>query len=191
MLNPGRHKGARRMQHWVALLRGVNVGGHNLLPMADLRELCSGLGWTGVQTYIASGNVLFVAEGAAEDLAATLQQMIAARMACEVPVIVLPATALRAAVADCPFEPQAGKHVHGFICWSDPVVDPDALGRLRAASEILIVTGRWVWLYAPDGIGPSKLAAKLDKVITGTQMTGRNLNTLRKLVEMLDDGRPG
>ena len=174
------------MQHWVALLRGINVGGNNLVPMANLRTLCAALGWADVRSYIASGNLVFRAEGQAEGLAATLRQAIAARMGCDVPIIALPGAAVRAALADCPFDPAAGKQVHGFILWSDPVIDRDALARFRAASEHLVVQGRVAWLHAPDGIGQSKLAEKFDKVVTGTQMTARNLNTWHKLVEMLD-----
>lgn len=173
-------------QHWVALLRGINVGGNNLIPMADLRTLCAGLGWAGVRTYIASGNLVFRAEGDADGLALVLRQSIAAQMGCDVPIIVLPGGVVRAALADCPFDPAAGKMVHGFVLWADPVIDRDALERLRVPSEQLVVLGRVAWLYAPDGIGRSKLAEKFEKVVTGTQMTGRNLNTWHKLVEMLD-----
>ena len=175
------------MDQWVALLRGINVGGNNLVPMPALRSVCAGLGWDGVQSYIASGNLVFRAVGQADDLASKLRQTIAAQMGCDVPVIVLPGAAVRAALTDCPFVPAAGKHVHAFFLWADPVVDQEAQERFRAPSEQLAVQGRVAWLHAPDGIGTSKLAEKFDKVVTGTQMTGRNLNTVRKLVEMLDE----
>lgn len=174
------------MRQWVALLRGINVGGNNLLPMAALRRLGSGLGWQDLRTYIASGNLVFRAGGEAAGLAHDLRRAIAAQIGGDVPVIVLPAAALRAALRACPFDPEAGKRVHGFFLWSDPVLDSAALERLRAPSERLTVQDRVAWLYAPEGIGRSKLAEKFDKVVTGTQMTARNLNTLHKLVEMLD-----
>ncbi len=66
------------------------------------------------------------------------------------------------------------------------MLDSAALERLRAPSECLTVQDRVAWLYTPEGIGRSKLAEKVDKVVTGTQMTARNLNTLHQLVEMLD-----
>ena len=176
------------MDQWVALLRGINLGGHQMVPMAELRALCAGLGWSGVQSYIASGNLVFRANGEAEGLALILRQAIAAQMGCDVPIIVLPGEAVRAALADCPFDPDAGKQVHGFVLWTDPVVDHAALERFRAPTERLIVQGRVAWLYAPEGIGRSKLVEKFEKVVTGTQMTARNLNTWHKLVEMLDAG---
>ncbi len=179
------------MQHWVALLRGINVGGNTLVPMVALRGLCAGLGWTGVQSYIASGNLVFRAEGQADALALVLRQAIVAQMGCDVPIIVRPGAAIRAALARCPFDPVAGKQVHGFVLWADPVVDTVALERLRAPTEQLVVQGHVAWLYAPDGVGHSKLAEKFEQVVTGTQMTGRNLNTWRKLVEMLDEAGAG
>ena len=179
------------MQHWVALLRGINVGGHNKVPMTELRQLCAGLGWAGVQIYIASGNLVFAAVGTADVLAANLRRAIAAAMGVDVAILVLPEADVRAALTQCPFDPEAGSHVHGFFLWAEPWVDQVALAQFRAPSETLIVRGRVAWLHAPDGIGRSKLAEKFDKVVTGTQMTGRNLNTLRKLVEMLDAGSAG
>ena len=175
------------MHHWVALLRGINVGGNNLVPMADLRRLCAGLGWLDVRSHIASGNLVFRAAGGAQGLASELRQAIAARMGCDVPVLILPGAVLQAALAGCPFDPVEGKQVHGFFLWADPVVNQVALEAYRAPSEQLAVIGRVAWLHAPEGIGRSKLAEKFDKVVTGTQMTARNLNTLRRLVEMLDE----
>lgn len=174
------------MDHWVALLRGINVGGNNLVPMADLRRLCADLGWTGVQTYIASGNLVFAAEGTAAGLALDLRQAMAAPMGVDVALIVLPGVMVRAALDNCPYDPATGKQVHAFFLWADPVVDWAAYEALRLPHEALAVHGRIAYLHAPDGIGQSKLAEKLAKVVTGTEMTGRNLNTLRKLVEMLD-----
>lgn len=174
------------MDHWVALLRGINVGGNNLVPMADLRVLCAGLGWTGVQTYIASGNLVFAAEGTADELTGVLRRAIAAQMAVDAALIVLPAVAVRAALAACPFDPKEGKQVHGFFLWADPAVDWAVYEILRLPNEEVVVRGRVAWLHAPDGIGRSKLAEKFHKVVTGTDMTARNLNTIRKLVEMLD-----
>ena len=179
------------MQHWVALLRGINVGGHNKVPMADLRQLCAGLGWAGVQTYVASGNLVFAATGTAQGLADTLCRAMAAQMGVDVALIVLPGAAIRAALDACPYDPQAGSHVHIFFLWVDPALDWAVYEALRRPDEALSVQGRIAFLFAPDGIGRSKLAQKLHQVVTGTAMTARNLNTLRKLVEMLDAGSAG
>lgn len=174
------------MHHWVALLRGVNLGGHKMVPMADLRALCAGLGWGGVQSYIASGNLVFAAAGTGEALARRLELALAAQMGVQVAVLVLAKAGLQAALAACPFDPLQGSHVHGFFLWADPVVRWPVFDALRLPNEALVVQGRVAWLHAPGGIGRSRLAENLHQVVTGTQMTARNLNTLRKLVEMLD-----
>ncbi len=176
---------------FVALLRGVNVGGGNKVPMAELRALATALGWSGVASYIASGNLVFRAEGAAGDLAEALRAAMAERMGVSVPVLVLPGQAVRAALARCPWRPEAGARVHVVFLFADPVVDRTAYEALRAADEELVVEGRLAWLHAPRGIGRSVLADRLHRVLTGTEMTARNLNTLRRLVEMLDAGRGG
>lgn len=174
------------MQDWVALLKGVNVGGNNRVPMADLRAIAAELGWGAPQTYIASGNLLFRAGGAANDLGAALRGALAARLGVDVAVFLRTGEALRADLAACPWPEAPGKAVHMFWCWSVPVVDAGLLAALRAPSETLLADGDRLWLHAPDGIGRSKLAEKLHKVVTGTDMTARNLNSLRALVEMLD-----
>jgi len=168
----------------VALLRGVNVGGANRVPMAGLRALADGLGWGRVETLIASGNLVFDAEGAEEALAERLRGAMAAEMGVDVPVIVLAGEDLAARVAGCPFDPERGKDVHGFLLFGEARLDEGELARWKAPGEALVMAGRTVWLHAPEGIGRSKLAARIEKVVVGAAMTGRNLNTLRTLVEM-------
>lgn len=173
------------MAKWVAFLRGINVGGHRKVPMADLRRIVIGhASGTDVRTYIASGNVMFEAEGTANGLGAALQAGIAEVFGFDVPVLVLGEKAMRDVLDGCPFPRDAGKTVHAFLCCETPRVDMEAVDALRVASEQLTIVGKTVWLYAPDGIGRSKLAAKLD---LGVEVTSRNLNTITKMVAMLDD----
>lgn len=178
-----------RLDRWVALLRGVNVGGANKVPMAGLRALAAGFGWTGVRSYIASGNLVFAAP-AGGDHAARLRAAMMRAFAIDIPVFLLTAAEFRSALAACPFRPERGKDVHGFFFTGPPVCDKTLYDRLRLPSETLTIQGGVAWLHAPEGIGRSKLAEKLGKVLSGAEMTGRNLNTLRALAEMLDaDGR--
>jgi uncharacterized protein (DUF1697 family) len=170
------------MGRWVALLRAVNVGGANKVPMAALRALAGGLGWERVETVGASGNMVFDAEG--EGLAERLRAAMREGMGVEVPVLVLAGDDLAARVAGCPFDPVRGKDVHGFLLFGDARLDEAELARWKAPSEALVMEGRTVWLHAPEGIGRSKLAEKLHRVVVGADMTARNLNTLRTLVGM-------
>jgi uncharacterized protein (DUF1697 family) len=177
------------MTRWVALLRGMNIGG-NRLPVADLRAAAESIGANAVRSYLASGNLVFDAEGEARDLATALEGALAAR-GLRTPALVLPGPAFAALVAACPFEPEEGRHVHAFLLWSDPQMDEASLATLRAPTEALVVEGRVAWLHAPEGIGRSRLVEKLHTVLRGTAMTARNLNTLRALAEMVDAGAPG
>lgn len=168
----------------VALLRGMNIGG-NRLSVASLRSAAEGIGWRDVRSYLASGNLVAEVDSDAtpEALARELAGALAG-LGLDVPVMVLTADEVIAALDDCPFEPVRGKDVHAYFLWSDPVVDSDAMNAYCAESETLEVRGRVAWLHAPEGIGRSRLAEKLHKVVTGTDMTARNLNTVRALVDM-------
>ncbi|WP_291839685.1 DUF1697 domain-containing protein [Limimaricola sp.] len=177
------------MQHWVALLRGVNVGGANMVPMAKLREVAAGLGWQGVRSHLASGNLVFAAAGEAEGLARALEGALTQALGVSAAVLVIAAPDWAAMLAECPFAPDAGKAVHGFFCWQTPLLDEGLLATLIAPSETVQVRGKVIWLHAPEGVGRSKLAAKMGAVAGKVQMTARNLNTIRALAEMLDEAR--
>ncbi len=177
------------MQAYVALLRGINVGGKNKVPMAELKALAGSLGWQYAKTYIASGNMTFAAE--AGDFATTLQTAMNKEFGLDIPTLVYDRGTFNSLAGSCPFEPDEGKHVHGFFCFSKPTIDEDALAQFKSDSETLTCKGDIVWLHAPDGIGRSKLAEKMHKVFTGTDTTARNLNTIRKLQEMLDQTAGG
>lgn len=169
----------------VALLRGINVGGANALPMAELKALCARLGWHDVQSYVASGNLVFDAEGTPEALSERLEQALRETHGLEVPVLVLDGETLRAAHAGCPFVPDDPRQVH--LCFLYAAPDPDlALYEQRKAEGDGLEIGEGVaWLHTPGGFGRSKLAAELERLL-GTQLTARNLRSVARLVEMLD-----
>ncbi len=174
----------------VALLRAVNVGGLTL-KMDRLRAVAAGLGWQGVRTHIASGNLLFRAPGADAALSAALEAALLAEVGARVPCLVLTAPALAARVASCPFTPTEGKLVHGLLLFGPITIDEDRLAALRASSEQLVAGPGVVWLHAPEGFGRSKLAERLEQVVRGAPFTARNLNTLRALVGLVGGGVEG
>ena len=171
---------------YVALLRGVNVGGGNKVPMAALRAACADLGWKNVRTYIASGNLIFDSDGDRPALARDLQGLMREKMGVDVPVLVLSGEELRRVLSGCPFEVQDGKHLHCAFHWLDASLDQDLYESLKIPSEAIKVDGKIAWIHTPEGFGRSKLAEKLGKVLSQREYTARNLNTVRKLVEMLD-----
>lgn len=183
------------MARFVALLRGVNVGRGNRLPMADWRALMEGLGWTGVSTLLNSGNAVFTAEPAATDvLAASLKQALSQRMDLDVPVFVRTATAWQQAIADVEQHPllatlDESEHSKLLLTFTEPNAAFGSLSDLadRVTGPEAFWLGREVaCLYCPHGISKSVAAEAL---LSRKQplLTTRNLRTARKLQHVLDD----
>lgn len=174
------------MPKYAAFLRGINVGGNCKIPMADLRRLCVGItSDPTVRSYIASGNLVFSSTLPPQTLADQITAGIKDSFGFDVPVVVIPAPEMRAIIAACPFANEAGNTVHGFFCVDDPTIDQGKIVTLKSPTEQIAVIGRTVWLFAPDGVGRSKLAAKMETCVGPA--TARNLNTLTTIVEMLGD----
>ncbi|WP_329414807.1 DUF1697 domain-containing protein [Streptomyces sp. NBC_00704] len=175
---------------YAALLRGINVGGSRKVPMADLRALMEGLGHGEVRTHLQSGQAVFAgAHGDEESLAADLTAAIAERFGFDVGVIVRDHAYLKAVADACPF-PAAeltAKQLHVTYC-SAPVDEERYAGIDRAAHlpEEFRLGDRALYLYAPEGLGRSRLAEQLarPRVTKGLITTTRNWNTVVKLVEM-------
>ncbi|KPH99261.1 protein of unknown function DUF1697 [Actinobacteria bacterium OK074] len=183
------------MTTYAALLRGINVGGNKKVPMAELRSLLQGLGYTGTATYLQSGNAVFTAEtGDEESLAAEISRAIEKHFGFDVDVLVRDHAYLRAVREACPF-PAAeleAKQLH-VTYFSKPVTEERFTGLDRAAfaPEDFRLGDRVLYLYAPDGLGRSKLAETLSRprLLKGLIATTRNWNTVVKLVE-LTEGEP-
>lgn len=168
----------------VALLRGVNVGGHRPVPMADLRALAESLGYTRVSTYIQSGNLVCDAP----DGGAALPVAIERRFGFAVDVAVRNAEAWRAIAAGCPFPEAAAArpkflHVAMGVDACEAAV-ADAL-RSRGGREPVAVADGALWIDYLDGVGKSKLTpAVLDRA-AGTPLTARNWSTVQALLAMV------
>ena len=170
----------------VALLRGINVGGRNSLPMRDLQDILSSLGCDKVRTYIQSGNAVFSATAEPSALARQLSAAIEQRFGFAPQVLVMTAERLAAIAAANPFPHAAGEpsklHV-AFLTGAAADADLDALEAIRVPSERFSLTEDALYLHAPDGIGRSRLAAKMDRCL-GVATTGRNWKTVAKLLEL-------
>ncbi|MEU0672854.1 DUF1697 domain-containing protein [Streptomyces sp. NPDC006172] len=175
---------------YAALLRGINVGGTRKVPMADLRALMEDLGHDGVRTYLQSGQAVFSsAHGDEDGLAADLARAVEERFGFAVDVIVRDHAYLKAVAEACPFpaaELQA-KQLH-VTYFSAPVaperfdaVDPEAF-----LPEEFRLGDRALYLYAPEGLGRSKLAQQLSRprLTKGIVATTRNWNTVVELVKL-------
>jgi uncharacterized protein (DUF1697 family) len=177
---------------FVALLRGVNVGGHRL-PMAELRALVEGMGHTRVRTYVQSGNLVFEGTGTPDRLAAELAAALADHCDFEVPVIVRSAEGLARTVAANPFldeglDPNAEpKLFHVTFLGGAP--DAGAVAALEEATERYRPdTFRWrgtdVYLHIPGGYGETKLTNALFEKKLGVPATTRNWRSVTTLASM-------
>lgn len=182
----------------IALLRGINVGGHNKVSMPDLRQVFESLGHTEVATYIQSGNVVFTPGGTGArpgdaGLAATLELAIAAATGVSPKVVVLTAGELEQVVSDNPFpDPANPRLLHAVFYATGTGPDPDAIAGAvrkvagRGSRDEAEVRGRTLYLHTPDGFGRSELANLLLARARGAAAAGtaRNWATVTKLVSL-------
>jgi uncharacterized protein (DUF1697 family) len=175
---------------YAALLRGINVGGKKKLPMAELRQLMDGLGYDGVRTHLQSGQAVFATDHGDEDsLAAELAQAVEKHFGFTVDVIVRDHAYLAAIADACPF-PAAdleAKQLH--VTYFSAPVDAERfaeIDRQACLPEEFRLGDRALYLYAPEGLGRSKLAENLarPRINKGLIATTRNWNTVVKLVEL-------
>lgn len=178
------------MSTYIALLRGINVGGNNLLPMKALVAILEDLGCENVRTYIQSGNAVFdVKSGLTKGFADRFGEAVRTGHGFKPSILLLQAVELENAIKGNPFPTADGKALHCYFLASTPK-KPDlaSLNQLKAASEAFVLKERVFYLYTPDGLGRSKLAVKVERAL-GVAATARNWNTVSKLAEMADETR--
>ncbi|WP_017589759.1 DUF1697 domain-containing protein [Nocardiopsis ganjiahuensis] len=175
------------MTRHIVLLRGVNVGGHRKLPMAELRAALSELGHTDVATYIQSGNaVLTSEEGDPEAVGALVRGAVRDRFGFDVPVMVRTLDQLRAVVAANPL-PVADPSVFTVLFCSEPV-DTAALSAIDPAThpgERIAVTPTEVFTHHERGVRGAKLPAVVGRHCPG-EVTARNWRTVLRLLELAE-----
>ena len=178
------------MALWIGLFRGINVGGNNKLPMKDLAALLTAEGLEGVRTYIASGNILFRSDLGVEALDAKIGDAIEGKFGFRPPLFLVTLQHLDKLLAENPYRDREaqGKGQHIFFLKAPArSADLDALGALKDNGEDFTLTDEAFFLYAPEGIGRSKLAEKIGRYVKA-DMTARNLNTVEALRDMARDG---
>src|SRR4051794_20188698 len=171
------------MSKMVAMLRGVNVGGHNKIKMTELKSLCESLGFTEVQTYIQSGNVVFeTKERGDEKLSKKIGTAIDKKFGFCPEVIVRSAEEMREIVKGNPFakrkDVESNKLLVFFLARDPGQPARDAIAKIEAKEE-LKPKGSEIYIYFPDGQGQSKLKFGLvEKALGKIAWTGRNWNTV-------------
>lgn len=177
------------MAIYIALLRGINVGGKNKIKMLDLKKMLEQLELHQVQTYIQSGNVLFASEET--DVAALRQRIedgINHHFEISTPVILRTAAEWKAILRECPYQPstsEEGKRVQITL-----LVNPaeskvhEILSSGASEEDEFIVSGREIYFLFRQPVNASRLADNVQKL--GKEVTSRNWNTIKKLDVLID-----
>lgn len=175
------------MNTYIALFRGINVGGKHILPMKELTSILEETGCKDVRTYIQSGNIVFWNDKKQRsELTREIGSCILERFGFEPKVLILEPTELQDAVDNNPYKVGEGKSLHFYFLDSPPEQpDLERLNSLKAPAEKFTLNKKVFYLYAPDGIGRSKLAANVEQAI-GVTATARNWNTVNTLLAMID-----
>jgi uncharacterized protein (DUF1697 family) len=174
----------------IAMLRGVNVGGHKKISMDGLREICHSLKLRNPQTYIQSGNVVFgTTERDLTRIARRIEDAIENSLSFRPHVILRTASEMREVIARNPFTGRSGldpaKLNVSFLADNPSADVRDRLLSLKVGPEELKIEGRELYIYFPDGMGRSKLPPVLDRTLK-TPTTVRNWNTVGKLLAMAE-----
>lgn len=175
------------MTAWIALLRGINVGGHRKVPMAEFKAMADELGLRNAATYVQSGNLIFnsPAESRA-DIEALIARGISGRFGFEADVIARNLAEWEAVIAANPFPEAALKPKTLHAVFLGTPTDSDAAERLAALprdDEEFKIAGDTLYLLTPSGIGRSKFAAAAGRHV-GVPATARNWNSVLKIADL-------
>jgi uncharacterized protein (DUF1697 family) len=178
------------MTPYVALLRGVNIGGHNRVAMEDLRRLLARLGLEDARSLLQSGNLVFRSEGrTAAQLERQLEAEARRSLSLEVDFFVRVAREWAGLVDGNPFPEAAERHPsHLVVLFMKRAPEPGKVVALRATitgPEMLRARGREAYVVYPDDIGHSRLTTTFVEKRLGSRVTGRNWNTVLKLRALL------
>jgi uncharacterized protein (DUF1697 family) len=171
---------------YIALLRGINVGGHRKVPMPELRELLTKIGFSDVKTYIQSGNVIFkVAETNVQKIENSLQNLIIDNFGFEVSVIVRTKQQLQKIFDDCPF-PEAKKVSSYFAILSHLPQEnlvQKAYEKVYEKEEYKIIND-CIYFYSDKGYGNAKFSLNYFERKLNVNATARNYKTMLKLLSL-------
>ncbi len=180
------------MSRYVALIRGINVGGRNKLPMNDLRLALAALGHTNVETYLQSGNALFTApEADPTSMAQEIEGHLESQLALDVKVLIRSPADLAEVVAHNPLLEARAEPAKLHVAFLSGPPDPKRLAELDPSSfapDTFRAGRQEIYLWYPNGSGRTKLTGTLLERRLGLTATARNWNTVVKLLERSSAG---
>lgn len=175
----------------ILLLRGINVGGNNMIGMAPLRAALETAGFTGVKTYLQSGNAVVTASTASPaKVAREVETLIEKEFGLSIKVVVRSRRQIEAIVANDPFPGIADVPKWYFVNFCDPAPDPAKLAHLDPAAfepERFALDGDTLYVWHPGGLQGSPLEKAIAKAKLGVTVTARNWNTVNKLLELAEE----
>ena len=176
-----------RVRH-VSLLRGINVGGHHLIPMARLRAIYESIGCEDVATYLQSGNVVFRRTRAPGAVAAEVEAAVTAEFGHRIRILTRTHAEMKRIVDADPF-PHAEPARRLVLFLEKPLTAPLAkeLAHVTSGRDEAVLIGQEFHLHCPDGIGNTKLVGLLSDRRLGVAATGRNWRTVTRLLELAGD----
>lgn len=175
------------MKKYIALLKGINVGGHKKISMAELRELLSNTGLQHVQTYIQSGNVMFQSsEKNALKLEENIQKTVKSHFGFDVSVIIKTPSEFQTIFNACPFSQEGEKEKSYFILLNKT---PDAnlvheAMQISHENETVIIKNDCLYFYSAAGYGQAKFNMTTFERKLNVVGTARNYNTMVKLLSL-------
>lgn len=178
------------MHSYVAFLRGINIGGKTALPMGELISIFQSFDVENVQTYIRSGNVVFQSKNKLEScFSEKISKAIENYKNFRPTAFILSSTKLNKAIKANPFNDINGKYIHFYFIKEEPENnDFNQLHAVKSPTEDFRCIGSVFYLHTPDGFENSKIARKVEKIIN-LPMTARNLNTVSKVQELVNNYR--
>ncbi len=180
------------MSTFIALLRGINVSGHRMIPMAKLRASCEELGFSNVRTYVQSGNVVFDAKrGEPAKFATKIESRIRADFGHEVPTVVVTSEEIAKIAAKNPLLDEFGGELKRFhAVFASAPISSAQFGKLRLPTrgdERAVLAGSVILLHTPYGAAETKLTNAFFEKALGVSTTARNWRTVLALRDLCAD----
>ena len=173
------------MTTYIALLRGINVGGHKKFTKAQQLEMLSGLGYDNTKVYLHTGNWIFETSERKEAIAQHISEAIQAQFGWKLPILVLPLSEIERIFQDCPFSEEKKKNSY-FIILSEKPSDCllKEVSSIQYPNEEIIIINNCIYFYVSKGYGRTKFNMNTFEKKLNVRATSRNYRTMTKLFEL-------
>lgn len=175
------------MNNYIVLLRGINVGGHNRLPMANLRALLTDNGYANVSTYIQSGNIILSSTNNPFAISTHIEQLLKEQFNYNIPVVSISIKDLELCFQENPYltKEEDIKFLH--VMFLNNIPEENTINNLDISTyenDEFLIKGKFIYLHTPDGFSKTKFTNTQFEKQLNTRVTTRNWNTVTKLVEL-------